>query len=182
MEKLWIDTNQARSVTDLRKLCSLARSKDVQIVIHAQVYLERRRQMRVECAANGRPFVEAIFDGFLAQEGIKVPAFLFDQKTVSEWADVLYRRYPEKGAWEAAKKQALGGELRAGFQVLPGDMPMTTDWLISLVVEGDTSSRIISRDDGEEWRALREMAPKRVFTFKEALDWLYGLPDPPAPE
>lgn len=70
MKKLWIDTNEARSVVRLSKLCALARPKDVPIVIHAQVYLERRRQMRVDCAANCKVFSEAIFDGYLAGEGI----------------------------------------------------------------------------------------------------------------
>ncbi len=180
MKKLWIDTNEARSVVNLRDLCALAKPKNVQIVIHAQVYLERRRQMRVRCAAERKPFSEAAFDGFLTQEGINVPALILDQNTASVWADELYQRYPAEGDWEVAKKKALGGELRAGFQVLPGDIPMTTDWLISLIVEADTSSHIVNRDGGEEWRALREMDPKRIFTFEEALEWLRSLPDAPS--
>ena len=56
-------------------------------------------------------------------------------------------------------------------------MPMTTDWLIALVVERDPAARIITRDEGEEWRALREMDPRRALSWDEAVDWLQGLAD-----
>lgn len=169
--QLWIDTNCARSVVDLRAIARLAREKGVTLVIHPQVYLERRRQMRVE---KGAHFKAAAFDGFLAQEEIRVPPFLLDQPLAATWADALYERYPTIEAWEGAKQRTLGGVLRGGFAVLPGDMPMTTDWLISLLVASDPSARIVTHDDGEEWRALREA--KQVLSWNEAMAWLEALP------
>jgi hypothetical protein len=178
--RLWVDTNSARSVTDLSNLARLARAKGVQIAIHPQVYLERRRQMRAECTKEGRGFSAAIFDGFLGSEKIVVLDFVFDKKTAAAWADELDQRYPTDDAWERAKKATIGGQLRADFLVLPGKMPMTADWLIALVVEGDPGSRIITLDTREEWRALREELPPRALSWDQAMDWLRGLPDAPA--
>jgi hypothetical protein len=175
--RLWVDTNSARGVRELSALASLARTKGVEVTIHPQVYLERRRQMRGECTRDGRPFAEGIFDGFLRREKIVVADFVFDKKTAAVWADELDRRYPTDDAWEGAKKATIGGQLRADFQAVPGKMPMTTDWLIALVVEGDPSSHIITRDTGEEWRALREMQPPRALSWDEAISWLQRLPD-----
>ncbi|MDC3960338.1 hypothetical protein KEG38_41175 [Polyangium jinanense] len=169
--QLWIDTNCARSVVDLKEIARLARGKGITLVIHPQVYLERRRQMRVE---KGAQFKAAAFDGFLAQQEIRVPPFLLDQPLAATWADALYERYPTIEAWEGAKQRTLGGVLRGGFAVLPGDMPMTTDWLISLLVASDPSARIVTHDDGEEWRALREA--KQVLSWNEAMAWLEALP------
>jgi len=58
-------------------------------------------------------------------------------------------------------------------------MPMSTDWLIALTVESDSQSWIITRDDGEEWKLLRETNPKRALRWDEAMDWLGSLPDQP---
>ncbi|WP_437636155.1 hypothetical protein [Sorangium sp. So ce854] len=85
-------------------------------------------------------------------------------------------RYPTDAAWELAKQRTLGGELRADFKVVPGKMPMTTDWLISLAVEEDAASRIITRDEGEEWRWLREAEPRRALSWDDAVTWLESLP------
>ncbi|MGK3997272.1 hypothetical protein [Sorangium sp. So ce1024] len=171
--RLWIDTNVARSVTAIEELCSLAESKGVEVVVHAQVYLERRRQMRARAGAR---FSAARFDGFLRQCGIKVVDIHLDHPTAARWADDLCQRYPTDAAWELAKQRTLGGELRADFKVLPGRMPMTTDWLIALAVEDDAASRIITRDEGEEWRRLREVEPRRALTWDEAVTWLQSLP------
>ncbi|HSN98914.1 MAG TPA: hypothetical protein VLS89_11535 [Candidatus Nanopelagicales bacterium] len=73
VERIWLDTNVARSATKIAKLCLLARQKGVQVTIHPQVYLERRRQMR---AKMGAAFDAALFDKLLQREGIEVPAFL----------------------------------------------------------------------------------------------------------
>jgi hypothetical protein len=178
--RLWVDTNCARSGTALVELARLAAPKGVQTAIHPQVYLERRRQMRVESRKKGKVFRTAAFDDFLDQASIVVPAFVLDQETAAAWADELDGRYPTDEAWERAKKDTLGGQLRADFQVLPGRMPMTTDWLIALVVERDPESRIITNDTGEEWRVLREMAPSRALSLDEAMAWLRELPDAPA--
>lgn len=177
--RLWIDTNCARSVIDLRDLTRLARVKGVEIAIHPQVYLERRRQRRGECTKEGKPFKAAIFDGFLSRETIVVVDFLFDQRTAAAWADELDRRYPTDEAWEGAKKATIGGQLRDDYEVLPGKVPMTADWLIALVVERDPVARIITNDGGEEWRALRGMQPPRALSWNGAMDWLQGLPDAP---
>lgn len=171
--RLWIDTNVARSVTAIEALCSLAGSKGVEVVVHAQVYLERRRQMRVR---SGNKFSEVRFDSFLRQHGILIADIHLDQPTTARWADGLYQRYPTDAAWELAKQRTLGGELRADFKVLPGKMPMTTDWLIALAVEDDATSRIITHDEGEEWRRLREAEPRRVLSWDEAVTWLESLP------
>jgi hypothetical protein len=179
VDRLWVDSNSARSAPRIRELARLARRKGVSVVINPQVYLERRRQMRVECASRGATFSALAFDDFLAQEGIDVPALVLDRSTAAAWADELYRRYPTSDAWELAKKATLGGQLRAGFEVLPGDMPMTTDWLIALVVESDPSARIITHDQGEEWRALRETDPRRALSWDEAMGWLRELPAAP---
>ncbi|TKC98351.1 hypothetical protein [Polyangium fumosum] len=169
--QLWIDTNCARGVADLKEIAGLARGKGVTVVIHPQVYLERRRQMRVE---KGSQFKAALFDRFLDTEKIHVPSFVLDQPLAATWADALYERYPTAEAWEGAKQKTLGGVLRGGFAVLPGDMPMTTDWLISLLVASDPSARVVTHDEGEEWRALREA--KRVLSWSEAIAWLESLP------
>jgi hypothetical protein len=177
--RLWVDTNAARSVQDLRALSLLAREKSVEVAIHPQVYLERRRQMQAECTRKARPFRPGIFDGFLDREQIKVRDFVLDRKTAAVWADELDRRYPTDEAWERAKKATIGGQLRAGFEVLPGDMPMTTDWLIALVVENDPGARVITNDEGEEWSALRQATPARALTWDAAIRWLEGLPTAP---
>ncbi|MRG90488.1 hypothetical protein [Polyangium spumosum] len=172
MFRLWLDTNCARSAPRLRKLQPLAREKGVTVVIHPQVYLERRRQMRVE---KGDAFSSQVFDDLVVKQlGIEVSKLELAQSLAAAWADTLYDRYPTAEAWEGAKQKSLGGELRKGFEVPPGDMPMTTDWLVSLLVESDPTARIVTHDDGEEWRALREA--KRVLSWNEAITWLEGLP------
>jgi hypothetical protein len=172
--RLWVDTNKARSAIDLRNLCRLAQRKGVEVVVHAQVYLEMRRQKRVELGAE---FNERSFDKFLPQQRITIFEMALDQRTAATFADLLHHRYPTHDDWELAKQQTLGGELRAGFQVPPGSMPMTTDWLIALAVEADGESRIITHDDGEEWRVLRESEPKRALLWEEAVAWLDTLPE-----
>ncbi len=173
MPNLWIDTNAARSAPELEKLSRLAQPKGVDVVIHPQVYLERRRQQQAHLGAR---FSEKIFDKFLQRCNIRVVPFFLDQATSASWADELHRRYPTDEEWEAAKKRTIGGSLKPGFAVMPGWMPMTTDWFISLVVEGDAGSRVITDDDGEEWRMLRLAAPPRALGWEEALAWLDSLP------
>ncbi len=179
--RLWVDTNSARSVVDLSKLARLARTKGAQIAIHPQVYLERRRQMQAECTRKGELFSAAAFDGFLRREKLVVQDFVLDRSTRRRLGRRARRRYPTDEAWERAKQATIGGRLRAHFEVLPGEMPMTTDWLIALVVEGDPASRIITLDQGEEWRTLRDMQPPRALSWDQAVDWLRGLPDAVAP-
>lgn len=171
--QLWIDTNKTRSAIKLRDLARLARRKQVEIVIHAQVYLETRRQRRVKL---GDQFDDQLFDSFLVTENIAVREMVLDQATAAAFADALHRGYPTHESWELAKKQTLGGELRADFKVEPGKMPMTTDWLIALAVELDPDSRIITEDGNEEWRYLHEAEPKRAFRWNEAVAWLETLP------
>lgn len=177
--RLWIDTNCAQSVVIIRELVRLAKPKGVDVVIHPQVYLERRRQMRAECIKKGKPFDAILFDGFLKQQAIGVSDFVLDQETAAVWADELDRRYPTDEEWIRAKQATIGGRLRADFEVLPGKMPMTTDWLIALTVENDAASRIITLDTGEEWRVLRAMQPPRALSLEEAKSWLRELPTPP---
>jgi len=173
---LWIDTNAAQSVADLKALSEEARGRQVMLVIHAQVYLERRRQMQVHCKSQGTSFQSGLFDNFLDRLGYEVLEMRVTRETASTWADLLFLRYPDHAAWEAAKKATLGGELRKGFQVAPGRMPMTTDWLMALEIEHDQKSYVITKDSKEEWQALRNARPSRVFTWKEAIDWLRTFP------
>lgn len=172
--RLWIDTNRTQSAKALRDLCRLARSKQVAVVVHAQVYLETRRQRRVQ---SGVTFDELVFDQFLKREKITVFDAVLDQRTATSFADLLHLRYPTDEAWELAKRQTIGGKLRADFEAAPGKMPMTTDWLIALAVEADPGSRIITHDDGEEWRHLREA--NRALYWDDAIAWLEGLPEQP---
>lgn len=176
MPLLWLDTNVARSVKDLRSLARLAHNKHVTVVVHPQVYLERRRQRQVECAEEGSVFDSALFDNFLEKFGIQVFEMNLGRSTASQWADTLFQRYPTHGAWEAAKKATLGGELKQGFKVEPGQMPMTTDWLVALEVEHDADSVIVTEDRGEEWKALREGQPERILSLNEAFGWLQSRP------
>ncbi len=136
--------------------------------------MERRRQMQVE---TGEAFRPSIFDNFLERWGIQVFEMRFGHATASSWADMLFQRYPTHAEWEAAKKATVGGELKKGFVVEPGWMPMTTDWLVALEVEHDPESFIITADEGEEWRHLRQAVPRRALSLQEALDWLNGLPE-----
>ena len=132
--------------------------------------------MRAQCLKTGRAFSEQLFDDFLQQEGIRIFEMTLDRLTVAGFADTLHERYPSDDAWELAKKQTLGGELAAEFRVQPGKMPMTVDWLIALAVEADPESRIITHDDGEEWRFLRDTEPRRALRWNEAIDWLQHFP------
>jgi hypothetical protein len=173
---LWIDTNVARSADDLSDLSELAQSKGVTVVVHPQVYLERRRQMQVDCARRKKHFSPEVFDSFLEEAGIQLFEMHLVRSSVAQWADILFSRYPTHESWEAAKKATLGGDLLKGFVVPPGQMPMTTDWLVALQVESDPSSFVITQDQGEEWRALRGAQPQRVFSWEEAVKWLQKLP------
>jgi hypothetical protein len=172
---LWVDTNVARSADDLYELSQLAQSKRVTVVVHPQVYLERRRQMQVDCARKNKRFNPEVFDSFLEEAGIQVFEMHVVRATAAEWADRLFARYPTHEDWEAAKKATLGGELRKEFVVLPGRMPMTTDWFVALQIEVDPQSFVITDDQKEEWRILRRTFPKRAFSWNEAIEWLKGL-------
>lgn len=171
--RLWIDTNAARSPRAIRDLCRLARSKGVEVLVHAQVYLERRRQQRAE---SGEQFSGMAFDDFLLVHRVRVVDIHLDQPTAARWADGLCQRYPTDRDWELAKQRTLGGQLIADFKIIPGKMPMTTDWLIALAVEEDAASRIITHDEGEEWQRLREAEPRRALRWDEAVTWLQSLP------
>ncbi|HZH15906.1 MAG TPA: hypothetical protein VE057_16265 [Archangium sp.] len=176
MQLLWIDSNVSRNPKNLRELTRLARGKPVTIVVHPQVYLERRRQMQVKCADEGKLFSSNLFDDLLGQLGVHVFEMRFDRSLASTWADLLFQRYRTHQAWETAKKGTIGGTLKEGFEVEPGRMPMTTDWLIALEVEHDPNSLIVTEDQGEEWKVLREVQPRRALSLQEAFDWLKTFP------
>src|SRR6188472_1505103 len=106
MQRLWLDSNSARNPKRMREVVRLARGKGVRVTVNPQVYLERRRQMRVE---KGDAFSAVAFDDLLGQLGIEVPPLVLDQRTAATWADELYQRYPTSEAWEAAKRSTLGG-------------------------------------------------------------------------
>jgi len=132
--------------------------------------------MQVYCAQRHIRFKPELFDSFLEESGILVFEMHVVRSTAAEWADKLFERYPTHEEWESAKKATLGGDLSRGFVVLPGQMPMTTDWLVALQVESDPMSFVITEDQGEEWIALRSTSPRRALSWDEALEWLQQLP------
>lgn len=172
--RLWFDTNTLfRGVAEMIEMTALARSRGLSPSISAQVYLERRRQIQVDCLTKGQPFNRDVYDeGF--PRLFDVVDMGLDRRTASDWADKLALRYPNKKAWRAATLATLGGETRAMFETLPGRVPMTTDWWIALQAEDDPSDRVVCHENGEEWRHLREQS--RLFTWDEARHWLEGRP------
>ena len=172
--RLWFDTNALwRKLPELRAVTELARERGLVPAVSAQVYLEDRRQTRLRCLADGRPFHAEEYDRLFAQlyDIIDVP---FHRATAAEWADRLAARYPDRASWRNATRATLGGKLRAEFEALPARVPMTTDWWVALAVEDDRGSRVVCDEHGEEWRALRETG--RVLTWDEAHVWLKTLP------
>ena len=170
MPLLWLDTNAARSAEDLRKIAGAARDSSVSVVIHTQVYLERRRQQQARLGAR---FDSGVFDQLLERLQFEVVEMVLTRAVASRWADTLARRFPADREWELAKKATLGGELLKGFEVPPGSMPMTTDWLVALEIEHDPDSYVFTKDTGKEWETLREAEPQRVFTsLPDVLQWI----------
>ncbi len=172
--RLWLDRSvMFRKYSELSNLCRLAQKKGVAVTISAQVYLEDRRQTGVQ---QGAKFSPKKFDEVYAQlfEVVDVP---FDRTTAARWADRLAARYPTKDTWREAKMATLGGQLHAAFEMEPARLPMTTDWWVALAAEDDPDAWAATQDQGEEWRALRNLNPPRAFTWEEATTWLTELPD-----
>jgi hypothetical protein len=174
MRRLWFDTNVTRSFAPrkLAALAQLAGTKAVQLTVHPQVYLEVRRFMRVD---KGPVFNPSLFDQFLVQSRIEFREVTATQATMTDWAELLATRYSTDLAWQDAKRRTLGGVTKDAFKVEPAHMPMTTDWLIALEIESDPESFVITHDDGEEWRPLRDAPQRRAFRWNEATDWLQSL-------
>jgi hypothetical protein len=96
-----------------------------------------------------------------------------EKSRAERWAERLHQRFPTHEAWEEAKRSTLGGQLRAEFIHQPGQMPMTTDWWVALLVEDEPDDRIAVDDEGGEWSALRD--GDRALRSDEALEWLQSL-------
>ncbi len=170
---LLVDTNATRSVVEFRQLTRLAQSKGLRVVVSAQTHLEDGRQTRV---ARGAAFDAAKHESFLEQHQVEVQPIAFDAQVAVRWAGRLAKRYPGRHGWEEAKRKTLHGRPRDGFEVLPGEMPMTTDWLIALAAEDDADTMVVTDDGGAEWIALRQAG--RAKNRDEAIAWLTALPAP----
>ncbi len=154
---LWPDTNITRNAASFLPLVRLANQRGVPVVIHPQVYLETRRFKRLE---RGAQFDEVMFDSVFAPGGLEIETLTLDLDCARRWADLLADRFPTRDLWQRAK----GGQ-RAS---------MTTDWHISLMIEGATEAVAVTEDTGAEWTSLR--AQGRLLSFAEAKAWLESLP------
>ena len=175
---LWLDSDVARSVRQTRQLAELARTKEIRVVVAAQVHLEQCRQVRENAARRGVPFVPQKIDELLRQTGIDVEPTTFDRITAEAWAELLHARYPGEAAWRQAKLDAVKARLPEA--TTPDRVPMATDWLVALEVER-SGGFIAVNDQGPEWRHLRAHDPPRAMRFEEALAWLKAQPEPPSP-
>lgn len=174
---LWVDSDVARSPKKLEGLVKLAQRKGVQVVVPAQVYLERCRQMREKA---GESFSPERFDSFIDQLGVEVVAAPLDRARAGAWAELLNRRYPKASDWKRAKLNAVRARLPDEASVDGQEVPMTTDWLTALEVER-AGAYVAVEDKGEEWRCLRGMSPPRALTYTEAMQWLSGQADADVP-
>jgi hypothetical protein len=165
---LWLDSNVARSPGKVRELSKLAQQKGISVVVHAQVHLEICRQVRVR---EGAEFSQELIDSFLETHRVPVIGAQLDRSAAESWAELLQKRFPTSEAWKKAKLSAVKARLPSEAEVNAHRVPMTTDWLIALEVER-RGSYIAVEDKGEEWKALREMTPKRALSYEEALRWL----------
>lgn len=157
----------------MRELSKLAQRKGIAVVVHAQVHLEICRQVRVR---EGAEFSQDLIDSFLETHRVPVIEAQLDRSTAEAWAELLQKRFPTSEAWKKAKLSAVKARLPSEAEVNAHRVPMTTDWLIALEVER-RGSYIAVEDKGEEWRALRDMTPKRALFYDEAVQWLSEQPD-----
>jgi hypothetical protein len=165
---LWLDSDVARVPEKIREIAALANRKGVKVVVPAQVYLERNRQMLERM---GDQFSRKLFDDFIDQLGIDIVEVPLDRARAGVWAELLNRRFPTGDAWKRAKLSAIRARLPDEATLDVRRAPMTTDWLTALEVER-VKAYVAVEDKGEEWRALREMSPKRALFFDEAMRWL----------
>jgi hypothetical protein len=168
---LWLDSNVARSVKDVRELTKRAGPKGIRVVVPAQVHLEICRQVRER---EGMLFSQSLIDTFLAQVGIEVIDTRLDRSTAEAWAEMLNQRFSTSEAWKAAKLTSVKAKLPEETTLPASKVPMTTDWWIALAVERDTDAFIAVEDKGEEWKALRALG--RAFSYADALLWLDAQP------
>lgn len=173
---LWIDSDIARSSKKVRQLAELAQSKGVKVEVHAQVHLEQCRQVREHAAKNGKPFAPELIQTFLQQVGVEVAEARLDRGTAEAWAELLHQRFPTDEAWKRAKLDTVLARLPKEAQITGDRVPFTTDWLVALEAER-RGVFIAVEDKGEEWRRLRELDPKRAFSFDEAMAWLGARED-----
>jgi hypothetical protein len=170
---LWLDTNVARSVQNVRTLGKLALKKGVRVVVHAHVYLENWRQMRVE---KKEAFSAQLIITLLEQYKITVFEMVLSQTVAERWGDLLAKRYPAADDWPKAKLKSIKARLDDETSIREKKPPMTTDWLVALAVE-EHDGYVAVEDKGVEWDALR--GAKRALTYEQSVAWLEGLPDLP---
>ena len=180
---LWLDTSVVRlGGSKLRPLADLARKKGVRVVVHAHVHLEACRYYRGSRRARGLDFTESAISTSLDQLGIKVADATLDRVAAEAWAALLDLRYPNDDAWQKAKLETVRTRLPEGVLLPANEVPMTTDWLVALEIER-RDAWVAVRDNGPEWRALREAQPGRALTYPETMAWLESRADaePPPP-
>jgi hypothetical protein len=181
---LLLDSSVLRQLnaSKLRGLAGLARRKGVRIVVHAHIHLEYCRHLRGAMRARGIEFTPSTVRTSLDQLGIEVAEATLDRDAAEAWASLLDQRYPDDGAWQAAKLDAVKARLPEGSRLRASGVPMTTDWLVALEVERQ-GARVAVRDSGPEWDTLRRAAPCRALSYPEAVQWLEARADalPSAP-
>jgi hypothetical protein len=174
---LWLDSSVVRlGPRKLAGLAELARKKGVRVVVHAHIHLELCRYLRAARRARGEAFTPSVVSTSLDQLGIAVADATLGRADAEAWAALLDLRHPDDAAWQGAKLEAVKARLPEGTRLRPGDVPMTTDWLVALEVERQ-GARVATGDKGPEWRALREAEPCLALTYAEAVAWLEGRAD-----
>ncbi len=163
---LWLDSTVAGKLATVKRLCELAVQAGWGVRVHPQIHLEQARSLALSCAQSGISFNSATFNSFLAKYGIPVREFCLDMPTAEAWGRRLAERYPAPGAWNQAKRSALG--------LAPANAraPMTTDWWVALAAEDDPESVLVTNDQGAEWAPLR--GADRVWSDAEAEGHLLG--------
>ena len=146
---LWLDTNVAWSAQNVRTLGKLALKKGVRVVVHAHVYLENWRQMRVE---KKEAFSAQLIITLLKQYKITVFEMVLSQTVAERWGELLAKRYPAADDWSKAKLRSIKARLDDETSIREKKPPMTTDWLVALAVESRATQRF-NEDDLVELKA-----------------------------
>ncbi len=178
---LWIDSDVAQNKENLQKLSELSRKKNVELAVSAQVHLEQCRQMRHWCRQKGKRYSASLMTSFLERLRIKTHEVRFSIGDAERWGEILDEQFPGPDDWRDAKLRCVKARLPEGIELTAERVPMTTDWLTSLMVWEKKHFTVVE-DKGPQWRWLRSATPKRAMSFDEAVSWLEGFPEPqPAP-
>jgi len=168
-DSLWLDSSVIRAKQRvLAPLVELARSRGLNVLVHAHIHMEMCRHHR---ESKGERYSQPLIDTWLNQMGIVVADFHLTKQTAEECAAMLHRRYPTSEAWKAAKLSSVRARLTTEATLKEEKVPMTTDWWVALEVER-LNGYIAVEDKGDEWSALRLMKPCRALSYDACMDWL----------